>query len=131
MADIDRAGIRIAVPANSAQEAHLRKTLTAAALRPVPAEQPNIALAMLAAGEVDAVSHVAPMLAVAQRDLPGARILPGSYFDVPVAIGTAKGRPQAVADFAGRYAAIAKATGFVRRSIERAGVTGVTAAEAG
>jgi polar amino acid transport system substrate-binding protein len=126
--DIDRAGARIAVPANSAQAAHLTKTLTAATLRPVPPERPELALAMPAAGDAEAFSHVAPMLAAAQPRLPGSRILPGSYFDVPVAIGTPKERDPAMADYAACFAASAKASGFVQRAIERAGVTGIAAA---
>jgi hypothetical protein len=64
---------------------------------------------MLAAGVADAFSHVVPMLAAAQGALPGSRLLPGSYFDVPVAIATAKGRPQAAA-FCRRFVAEAKAS---------------------
>ena len=94
IAEIDRAGVRIAVPrqerAGSAsdQDHRARRRLI-----PVPAETPQRAIDLLQAGEADAFSHVAPMLAAVQDDLPGARILPGSYFNVPIAIGVAKGRP--------------------------------------
>jgi polar amino acid transport system substrate-binding protein len=128
IAEIDRAGVRIAVPARSAQEAHLRKTITAAALLPIPAETPQRAIDMLKEGEADAFSHVAPMLAAVQSELPGSRILPGSYFNVPVAIGVAKGRPAAVADFARAFAADVKSSGFVQRSLARNGLVGVAAA---
>ena len=59
---------------------------------------------MLNAGEADAFSHVAPMLAAVQGGPAGSRILAGSYFNVPIAIGVAKGRPPAVADFARTFA---------------------------
>ena len=81
---------------------------------------------MLKAGEADAFSHVAPMLAAVQGDLPGARMLPGSYFNVPIAIGVAKGRPAAVADFARTFAEHAKHSGLLPQAIARHGVTGVT-----
>ena len=126
IAEIDRAGVRIAVPAKSAQEAHLTKTIAAATLLPVPAETPQRAIDMLKAGEADAFSHVAPMLAAVQDNLPGARLLPGSYFNVPIAIGVAKGRPGAVADFARTFAEHAKHSGLLPQSIARHGVTGVT-----
>ena len=129
MAEIDRPGVRIAVPAPSAQIAHLKKIITAATLVPVAAENFKAALDLLATGEADAFSHVAPMLAVAQRDLPGSRILPGSYFNVPIAIGLAKGRPAAVADFARAFASHAKASGLVQDAIARNGVTGVVVGE--
>ena len=129
IAEIDRPGVRIAVPARSAQEAHLRKTVAHATLIPIPAEQPKAALDLIAAGQADAFSHVAPMLAAVQAGLPGSRILPGSYFDVPVAIGVAKGRPAAAADYARQFAADVKANGFVQAAIARAGITGVTAGD--
>jgi polar amino acid transport system substrate-binding protein len=125
IADVDRAGVRIAVPAKSAQEAHLTKTLVAAKLLPFPAEVPQRAIEMLKAGEADAVSHVAPMLAAVQRALPGSRILAGSYFNVPIAIGVAKRRPPAVAEFARAFAEEVTRSGFVRDAIGRAGVTGL------
>jgi polar amino acid transport system substrate-binding protein len=129
IAEVDRPGVRIAVPANSAQEAHLRKIITAATLLPVPAELPQRAIEMLRAGEADAFSHVAPMLSTVQSKLPGARLLPGSYFDVPVSIGVAKGRPPAVAHFAWSFAEDVKRSGFVQAAIDRAGVTGMVVAK--
>lgn len=126
IAEIDREGVRIAVPEKSAQEAHLTKTITAAALLPIPAGMPQRAIAMLKAGEADAFSHVAPMLAAVQGDLPGARILPGSYFNVPIAIGVAKGRPPAVADFARTFVEHAKHSGILLQAIARNALTGVT-----
>jgi len=124
IADIDRVGMRIVVPAKSAQEAHLSKTITAATLLPIPAEAPERAIDMLKAGEADAFSHVAPMLATVQGGLPGSRILAGSYFNVPIGIGVAKGRPAAVADFARTFAEDVKLSGFVQQAIERNAVVG-------
>jgi polar amino acid transport system substrate-binding protein len=125
IAEIDRAGVRVAVPAKSAQEAHLTRTLTAATLIPVPAEQPRQAIEMLKVGAADAFSHVAPMLASVQGDLPGSRLLPGSYFNVPVAIGVAKGKPPAVADFARTFVEHAKRSGLLLQTLARNAVTGV------
>jgi len=69
-----------------------------------------------------------PMLSTVQGKLPGARILPGSYFDVPVAIGVVKGRPPAVAEFARAYSDDVKRSGFVQQAIDRAGATGMVVA---
>ena len=68
------------------------------------------------------------MLIAAQRGLPDARILPGSYFNVPIAIGVAKGRAAAVAGFVDAFVKDAKASGLIERAIARAGVTGVVVA---
>jgi len=128
IADVDRADARILVPAASAQEAHLRKALAHATLIPVAPENPAGAIDLLAAGAAEAFSHVVPMLAAAQRDLRGGRILPGSTFNVPVAIGIAKGRPPAARDYARKYADNVKASGFVQQAIVRAGVIGIAVA---
>jgi len=128
IADVDRAGARILVPAASAQEAHLRKALAHATLIPVAPENARGAIDLLAAGAAEAFSHVVPMLAAAQRDLPGSRILPGSTFNVPIAIGIAKGRPSAARDYARKFADDIKASGFVQRAIVRAGVMGIVVA---
>ena len=52
---------------------------------------------MILSGQADVFSHVVPMLVNAQANLPGSRILPGSYYNVPIAIGYRKGAPAAVA----------------------------------
>jgi polar amino acid transport system substrate-binding protein len=119
--EVDRPGVRLLVPARSAQEAHLKKTLTQATMISVAVENPKPAVEKLVAGEADAFSHVVPMLVSAQRALPGSRILPGSYYNVPIAIGYAKERPAAVADYATWFAEDAKTSGFVQKSLDRAG----------
>ena len=122
--------LRLLVPARSAQEAHLKKTIAKATMISVAVENPKQAVEKLAAGEADAFSHVVPMLVTAQRALPGSRILPGSYYNVPIAIGYAKERPAAVADYAKQFAEDVKKSGFVRQALERAGdsVKGVVVA---
>src|SRR5262249_15229044 len=129
IADVDRAGVRILVPARSAQEAHLRKTIVHASLIPIAPENPQSAIDMLASGAADAFSHVAPMLATAQPALPGARILPGSYFNVPIAIGIAWERPLLARKYAREFADDVKTSGFAQQAIDRAGVTGIVVAE--
>jgi polar amino acid transport system substrate-binding protein len=128
IADVDRPGVRILVPSRSAQEAHLKKTIAHVTLIPVPPENPKEATELLGAGRAEAFSHVAPMLGRAQGSLPGSRILPGSYFNVPIAIGIAKGRPPAAADYARQFAEDVKASGFVQQAIDRADVKGIVVA---
>jgi len=128
--EIDRPDVRLLVPARSAQEAFLKKTIAKATMISVAVENPKQAVEKLAAGEADAFSHVVPMLVSAQAALPGSRILPGSYYNVPIAIGYAKERPSAVAAYAKAFAEDVKKSGFVRQSLERAGdsVKGVVVA---
>jgi polar amino acid transport system substrate-binding protein len=128
IAEVDRPGVRIAVPSPSAQEAHLKKTIAHATLIPIPPEQPNAALDLLAGGGADVFSHVAPMLASVQGGLPGSRILPGSYFDVPIAIGVAKGRGPEATAFARQFVEDVKTSGFARQALDRAGTAGIVVA---
>jgi polar amino acid transport system substrate-binding protein len=129
IAEIDRPGVRIAVPSPSAQETHLRKTILHARFIPVPPEQPRAALDRLAAGDADAFSHVTPMLTASQSGLPGSRILPGSYFNVPIALGLAKGRGEAAAGLARSFVEDARRSGLVQRAINRAGINGIVAVD--
>jgi polar amino acid transport system substrate-binding protein len=108
--EIDQPGLRILVPQRSAQEAHLRKTNTKTTPINVAVENPKQAVELIAAGQADAFSREVPMLASTQPSLPGSRVLPRSYFSVPVAV------------------AEAKASGFVQQAIERAGVPDVVVA---
>jgi len=119
--EVDQAGVRIVVPARSAQGEHLEKIITKAVLIRVPVETPQPAVDMLMAGQADVFSHVVPMLVTARARLPGSRILPGSYYNVPIAIGYPKGRPAAVAEFCRAFVADVKASGFVQKAIDRMG----------
>jgi polar amino acid transport system substrate-binding protein len=119
--EIDRPGTRIVVPASSAQGEHLEKILKNATMLRVPVETTKPATDMIAAGQADAFSHVVPMLAAALPALPGSRILPGSYYNVPIAIGYSKGAPPTVVEFAKAFVADMKASGFARDAIERMG----------
>jgi len=119
--DVDQAGIRIVVPARSAQGEHLEKILTKATMLRVPVETTKPAVDMIVAGQADVFSHVVPMLVNAQASLPGSRILPGSYYDVPIAIGYPKERSPAAAAFYKEFVADMKASGFAQRAIDRMG----------
>lgn len=119
--EIDRAGVRIVVPARSAQGEHLEKIIANATMLRVPVETTKPATDLIAAGQADAFSHVVPMLAKAQPALPGSRILPGSYYDVPIAIGYPKGSPGEVVEFCRNFVAHVKASGVAQKAIDRMG----------
>ena len=119
--EIDRAGVRIVVPARSAQGEHLERIITKATMLRVPVETTKPATDLIATGQADAFSHVVPMLAKAQPTLPGSRILPGSYYDVPIAIGYPKGSPTAVVEFCKNFVTDMKASGFAQKGIDRMG----------
>jgi polar amino acid transport system substrate-binding protein len=119
--EIDQAGVRIVVPARSAQGEHLEKIISKATMLRVPVETTKPATDMIAAGQADAFSHVVPMLAQAQPALSGSRILPGSYYDVPIAIAYPKGAPAAVVELGRNFVADMKGSGFAQKAIDRMG----------
>ncbi|MEW6450578.1 MAG: transporter substrate-binding domain-containing protein [Pseudomonadota bacterium] len=119
--EVDRPGTRIVVPQRSAQEAKLKAIITQATMIPVPVENPRTAVEMILSGQADVFSHVVPMLVNAQASLPGSRILPGSYYNVPTAIGYQKGQPDVVIDFTRRFVSDVKQSGFVQKSLDAMG----------
>jgi len=66
-------------------------------------------------------NHVVPMLARTQTGLPGSRILPNSYYNVPITIGYPKGQSATVVEFCREFIADVKASGFVQKAIDRMG----------
>lgn len=119
--DVDQTGVRIVVPARSAQGEHLEKIIKNATMLRVPVETTKPATDLIAEGKADAFSHVVPMLVVAQAGLPGSRILSGSYYDVPIAIGYPKGRSAAVEEYCKKFVADMKSSGFAKKAIARMG----------
>jgi polar amino acid transport system substrate-binding protein len=121
IAEIDQPGTRIVVPARSAQGEHLETILKHATMLRVPVETTKPATDMIVVGQADAFSHVVPMLANAQPALPGSRILPGSYYNVPIAIAYPKSAPAPVAEYAKSFVADMKSSGFAQKAIDRMG----------
>jgi polar amino acid transport system substrate-binding protein len=119
--NVDQTGVRIVVPARSAQGEHLETIIKNATLLRVPVETTKPATDLIAEGKAEAFSHVVPMLVVAQASLPGSRILPGSYYDVPIAIAYPKGRSAAVAEYCKKFAEDMKSSGFAKKAIAKMG----------
>lgn len=70
IADVDRAGVRIGVSANSAYDLFLTRSVKQAEL--VRAPDPNAAFGLLGVGKVDVVSGVRQWLMANAEKLPGA-----------------------------------------------------------
>jgi polar amino acid transport system substrate-binding protein len=126
IADLDRPGKAIAAVGRSTQDAWLRANMHAATL--VAASTPAAALQMLKEGKVDAYASNTSALAEASLKLPGSRLLPGSFDDVPIALAVIKVRPAADA-FAYEFIDGLKASGAIREMIERENLAGVRAAK--
>lgn len=124
-ADVDRAGVRVAVPRGSAPDLFLARTFRSAELVRVPGGA-EAAAEVLASGRADAYGENAHLLHGVMARLPaGARVLEGRFNVVQMAIALPKGRGAAALDFLGRFVAEARRDGTVARAIERAGLRGV------
>jgi len=127
IAEVDRKGVRIAVPEKAAYELYLTRNLKHAAL--VRIKGPDNAFKQFVADKLDALAGLRPRLVTDAENLPGSRILNGNFTAVQQAVGTPKGH-DAGAEYLREFAEDVKATGLVARAIEKHGVRGVSVAAA-
>ncbi|MGE5525973.1 MAG: ABC transporter substrate-binding protein [Rhodospirillaceae bacterium] len=125
IADVDREGVRVAVPQKSAYELYLSRTLKHAKL--VLEQGADNAFKRFVNDKLDALAGLKPRLVTDHEQLPGSRIIDGRFTAVQQAAGTPKGRP-AGAQYLKEFIEDVKATGLVARTIEKNGVRGLTVA---
>jgi polar amino acid transport system substrate-binding protein len=123
--EVDREGVRIAVPERSAYELYLTRSLKHAQL--VREKGADNAFRRLVDDKLDALAGLRPRLVTDHEKLPGSRILDGRFTAVQQAVGTPKGRG-AGAQYLRDFAEDIKASGLVARTIEQNGVRGLTVA---
>lgn len=125
IADVDREGVRIAVPEKSAYELYLTRSLKHAEL--VRVKGADAAFKIFVDDKLDALAGLKPRLVTDHENLPGSRILDGNFTAVQQAAGTPKGR-SAGARYLGEFIEDIKASGLVARTIEKNNVRGLTVA---
>ena len=123
--EVDRDGVRIAVPTRSAYELYLTRSLKHAQL--VHEHGAANAFKRLVDDKLDALAGLKPQLVTDHNKLPGSRILEGRFTAVQQAAGTPKGR-SAAARYLREFIEDIKASGLVARTIENNGVHGLTVA---
>jgi polar amino acid transport system substrate-binding protein len=121
IAEVDRAGVRIAVTARSAYDLWLERNIKNAEL--VRAEGGDATSQRFVDEKLDALAGLRPGLLELATKLPGARILDGQFTAVQQAIGTAR-KNTAGAQFLREFVEEAKKSGLVARLIECHGVVG-------
>lgn len=127
-ADVDRPGVRIASAEGSNSARNLQQALKSAAL--LRFKTLAEIREQLRAGKVDAAAASRETLASLAAQLPGARVLDGSfYLGGAVAVAVPKNRPAALA-YVTDFIETAKATGVVRRAFDNAGFKDVVVAPA-
>jgi len=125
IAEVDRKGVRIAVPEKSAFELYLTRSLKHAEL--VRMKGADNAFKQFVSDKLDALAGLKPRLVKDAENLAGSRILDGRFTAVQQAIGTPKGR-DAGAKYLREYVEDIKARGLVARTIENNGVRGLSVA---
>ena len=125
--EVDRAGIRIAVPAKAAYDLYLTRTLQHATL--TRAAGADAAFKMFLADKMDALAGLKPQLEMDHEKLPGSRMLEGRFTAVQQAAGTPRGH-DAGARYRAEFIEDIKASGLVARTIDRNRIRGLTVAPA-
>jgi polar amino acid transport system substrate-binding protein len=124
--DVDREGIRIAVPDRAAYELYLTRNISKAEL--VREKGADNAFKRFVADKLDALAGLRPRLVTDQASLPGSRILDGRFTAVQQAAGLPKGRSAAAVQYLREFIEDVKASGLVAKTIENNNVRGLTVA---
>ena len=121
VSDADTPGVRIAVVRDHASTLALRRIVKNAKL--VSADMPNAAFALLQSGLADVYASVRPALLDYSTRLAGSHVLEDSYgFNSP-ALVVPKGQADRLA-YLSEFVEAAKASGLLKRLIDRAGQPG-------
>jgi polar amino acid transport system substrate-binding protein len=116
IADVDRAGVRIAVARGSAYDLYLTRTLKNATL--VRYATASLAVPQFVADKLEAAAGVKQPLLLFAKSHPGVRVMDGRFQVIAEAMGTPRGR-----DLGARYlrgfVEEMKATGFVAEALAR------------
>ena len=119
LAEVDRPGVRVVGIANTTTIRAAGRTLKN--IQPVAAASIDDALALLRAGQADAFALGRDSLPDFVAQFPGSHIVDGGFQQTVIAIALPKGRPEALS-YVTKFMAEAKASGAVRRAMDRAGM---------
>ena len=127
IADVDRPGVRIVVPATSTHDLYLSRTIKRAQLVKIPGTA--MAFKYFVVENHDVLAGPKPTLLDYAVLLPGSRILDGRFSVVRQAAGTPKGPERAAgAQYLREFIEDVKASGLVAQWIEKSGVKGLSVA---
>lgn len=123
--DVNVVGGRIVAPEKSAISAELARAFKNVTIvgAPIAVGASNSVVQMLRNGEADGYTNLTHLLSLTQRNLPGWRIVPGSYMTTSFSIAYRKGKPEG-ASYANQFVDEMKKNGFIQKAIERAKLKG-------
>jgi polar amino acid transport system substrate-binding protein len=116
IADVDRAGVRIAVATGSAYDLYLSRTVKNATL--VRAPTGPEALSVFVREKLEAAAGVKQPLVEFAKANPNVRVMEGRFMAIQQAMGTPKGRP-AAARYLRDFVEEMKTSGFVADALRR------------
>ena len=126
VADVDRAGQKIAGTRNDSMMLCLKRVLKQA----TPVELDNNSEQLIKAlsnGEIDALGANRQRLTTLMKDVPGSRLLSDNLFNVPQNIVVPMGKPEVLAAV-NAFLDDVRASGFLRDAVAKGGAIGVEAA---
>jgi len=129
IADIDRAGQKIAGTVNDSITLCMKRILKQATIVELENNPAELSKA-LTVRTIDALGANRQRLTTLSTTTPGTRLLPDDLFNVPQNIVVPKDRPAALAAVNALIDEV-RASGFLQRAIERGGAIGVAVAPAG
>jgi polar amino acid transport system substrate-binding protein len=121
---VDRPGIKVGTIANSPSDRFLTRELKSAQLVRLPLSPnfPRDAIEMLHDGEADVFGADSGLIDSIASGYPGAKIVPGAFNTVRVAVAIPKGRSTAARTRLAEILTQAKRSGIVQKAIEQAGL---------
>jgi polar amino acid transport system substrate-binding protein len=125
IAEVDKAGTRIAAVRNHASTLALRRVVKQAAI--IDVEIPDEAFELLRSGRADAWASPRPPLLEYAPKLAGARVLDGRYGENLQSMAVPKDQASRLA-YISEFLDAAKSSGLVKQAIERAGEHGMEVA---
>jgi len=124
-AQVDRAGIRVAVAQGSAYDLYLTRELKQATLVRVPTSP--VVVDSMVAQRLEASAGVRQQMQSDAKRVPGVRVLDGRFMVINQAMATPKGR-LASASYLNAFVEEMKASGFVAAALARHGIEGAAVA---
>lgn len=125
--EVDRPGVKIAVVLNGAPDQFLSRTLKSAELVRISGGSEAM-IEALRTGKADVYGSNAENVHKVAGGLPGAKIVPGAFRSVRMAVAFPKARSAAAKNKIAEIVNAAKAAGLIQKSIEEAGLKGVRVA---
>lgn len=125
VAELDQAGVRIAVPRGDASDLRLTKLLKHAEL--VRMDSIGDAIEMVHAGKVDAYAAPRVVLLGLSSKAPGSRVINDGFADITWAVVAPKGNAVHIA-YVNDFVREAKTSGLVQKTIDQYGLKGIQVA---